>query len=112
MKLVGKDGFWNGDLPTSVVEYQPPSYGPEGKEELSQDWEEKRGEDGGRDACLDERTGWDHTERENAEDDEDEVLHIVKGPSMCTKGAERIGGRVGCLQGGETGGGRLSTSNL
>lgn len=30
---------WNSNLPTSVVEYEPTSYGPEGKEELSRDGE-------------------------------------------------------------------------
>lgn len=100
------------NLPTSVVEYEPASDGPEGEEKLSQDRDEDRGEDDGRDSSLDERTGWDDTEREDAKDDEDDVLHIVQGPTVCTKGAESVGGRDGGLEGGETGGRRLSTSDL
>ncbi|MCJ1461885.1 hypothetical protein MMC07_000484 [Pseudocyphellaria aurata] len=99
-------------LPTRVVKYQPPSNRPEGKKELSQDRKEKRGENGECDSGLDEGTGWDDTERKDAEDDEYEVLHIVERPTMSTEGAEGIGRRVRCLEGGKTGGGRLSTSDL
>lgn len=104
--------WWSGDLPTRIVEYEPSSDRPEGKKELSQDWQEQRDEDDGGDGCLDERTGGDHTERDDAEDDEDEVLHIVHGPTMGTEGAKGSGGRVGCFEGGEAGGRRLSTSDL
>lgn len=106
----GRGRGFRRDAPASVEENEPIQDGQHGQEELSGEGQQEGEGDERGDGGLDQGPGgFDDGEREDAHEGQQDILAIVVRPAMGAEGPQRVGGRERGLQGGQGGGGRLST---